>query len=63
MNAPASGWPLEPAALTWNDDETPRSEAFGDVCFASAGGFGENEHVFLDGNDLHARFAAGAGTR
>ncbi|QGT78623.1 FAD-dependent 5-carboxymethylaminomethyl-2-thiouridine(34) oxidoreductase MnmC [Guyparkeria halophila] len=63
MTAPASGWPLEPAALTWNDDETPRSEAFGDVYFSRAGGFGESEHVFLVGNELPTRFAAGDGTR
>ncbi len=63
MNVPASGWPLETAVLTWNDDETPRSEAFGDVYFSRAGGFGESEHVFLSGNDLPARFSAGEGTR
>lgn len=63
MSKLAAGWPLETARLAWQGDDTPRSEAFGDVYFSKEGGFGESEHVFLAGNDLLTRFAAGRGTR
>ena len=63
MSEVASGWPLETAQLSWNRDDTPRNDAFGDVYFSPEGGFGESEHVFIVGNDLAARFARGEGTR
>lgn len=63
MSKLATGWPLETARLSWHGDDTPRSEAFGDVYFSKEGGFGESEHVFLAGNDLLTRFAEGRGNR
>ena len=63
MSELACGWPFETAQLAWGDDDTPRSEAFGDVYFSREGGFSESEHVFLAGNDLPSRFAAGQGRR
>lgn len=49
---------LRPAQIEWTDN-APRSAAFGDVYFSSDGA-AEAEHVFLQGNDLAARFAQGA---
>ena len=37
-------------------DETPVSEAFGDVYFSRGGGIAETEHVFVRGNGLPQRF-------
>lgn len=39
-------------------DEALRSNAFGDIYYQEADGLAETRHVFLDGNDLSARFAA-----
>ncbi|KTG17884.1 MULTISPECIES: FAD-dependent 5-carboxymethylaminomethyl-2-thiouridine(34) oxidoreductase MnmC [unclassified Guyparkeria] len=63
MSEVAGGWPLQTAQLAWNEGDTPRNEAFGDVYFSPEGGFGESEYVFIAGNDLAARFAQGKGTR
>ncbi|MFI9654276.1 FAD-dependent 5-carboxymethylaminomethyl-2-thiouridine(34) oxidoreductase MnmC [Guyparkeria sp. GHLCS8-2] len=63
MNPIARSWPLVPAELSRCDDGTPYSEAFGDLDGSRGGGFGESEHVFLAGNDLHQRFAGGRGNR
>ncbi|MFZ5697508.1 MAG: bifunctional tRNA (5-methylaminomethyl-2-thiouridine)(34)-methyltransferase MnmD/FAD-dependent 5-carboxymethylaminomethyl-2-thiouridine(34) oxidoreductase MnmC [Pseudomonadota bacterium] len=46
------------AVLDWRDG-MPVSRTFGDVYFSADGGVAETTHVFLDGNDLHARFSAG----
>jgi len=63
MSELARGWPLQTAEMSWSDDDTPLSAAFGDVYFSREGGFGESEHVFVAGNDLSSRFAAGQGVR
>lgn len=46
------------AQLDWDDQGQPLSRQFGDVYFSREDGLGETRHVFLDGNDLAARFAA-----
>src|SRR5215831_10617254 len=38
-------------------DETPYSDAFGDVYHSAAGGPAQAEHVFLQGNGLPQRWA------
>lgn len=45
------------AQLDWTDTGHPRSRAFGDVYFA-ADGLAETRHVFIEQNQLAARFAA-----
>jgi len=49
---------LPPPQLEWNDEGLPVSREYGDVYFSKADALGESTHVFLDGNDLPARFAA-----
>lgn len=44
--------------LTWRDG-TPVSQRFDDPFYALSDGLAETRHVFLDGNDLPARFRAG----
>lgn len=46
------------AQLDWDSQGQPLSRQFGDVYFSRDDGLGETRHVFLDGNDLAARFAA-----
>ncbi len=46
------------ALLDWHDG-MPVSRTFDDVYFSVDGGINESTHVFLDGNDLPARFSAG----
>ncbi len=49
---------VDTAQLDWREG-TPVSRAFGDVYFSLDGGVAESTHVFVDCNDLPARFAAG----
>lgn len=49
--------PIEHAELSWNEQGTPVSRAFGDVYFSNENGLEETRHVFLGGNQLPARFA------
>lgn len=49
--------PLRPAQLDWSQD-SPVAEDFGDVYFSRDGGADETAHVFLEQNDLPARFSA-----
>lgn len=44
--------------LDWVADEVPVSRRFGDPYYSLAGGLAETRHVFLEGNDLGARFVA-----
>ncbi|MBJ3761356.1 tRNA (5-methylaminomethyl-2-thiouridine)(34)-methyltransferase MnmD [Maribius pontilimi] len=44
--------------LDWRDD-VPVSTRYDDPYFSLAGGLDETRHVFLDGNDLPARFTPG----
>lgn len=63
MSSIADGWPLEPAELSWRDDGTIHSEAFAGLECSQASGFAKRDHVFLAGNELYTRFAAGEGNR
>ncbi|GHD98356.1 FAD-dependent oxidoreductase [Defluviimonas sp. 20V17] len=47
------------ANLTWRDGGVPVSTLFDDPYFSLAGGLEETRHVFLQGNDLPARFRPG----
>ena len=49
----------ERAELTWRDGDTPVSTRFDDPYFSLENGLAETTHVFLDGNDLPARFCDG----
>ncbi len=45
--------------IDWQGGATPHSRRFGDCYFSDLDGLAETRHVFLAGNDLPARFAAG----
>ncbi|WP_386625150.1 tRNA (5-methylaminomethyl-2-thiouridine)(34)-methyltransferase MnmD [Sulfitobacter geojensis] len=45
--------------ITWRDGDVPVSTRFDDPFFSLENGMAETQHVFLDGNDLPARFARG----
>ncbi len=47
------------ATLSWTEDQVPVSDRFDDPYFSLQNGLEETRHVFLDGNDLPARFAPG----
>ena len=47
------------AKLSWREGGVPVSTRFDDPYFSVADGLAETRHVFLDGNDLPARFAPG----
>ena len=49
----------EQARLSWKDGRVPVSQQFDDPYFSLQNGLAETRHVFLDGNDLPARFAPG----
>lgn len=48
--------PLANASLDWDAQGRPRSLHYDDIYFSSADALGESSHVFLDGNDLPARW-------
>lgn len=45
--------------IAWRDGDVPVSSRFDDPFFSLEDGAAETQHVFLDGNDLPARFAPG----
>ena len=45
--------------IIWHDGDVPVSTRFDDPFFSLEDGVAETRHVFLDGNDLPARFAPG----
>ncbi|NNE51493.1 MAG: tRNA (5-methylaminomethyl-2-thiouridine)(34)-methyltransferase MnmD [Sulfitobacter sp.] len=45
--------------IEWREGDIPVSTRFDDPFFSLEDGVAETEHVFLDGNDLPARFAEG----
>ncbi|GGH33792.1 tRNA U34 5-methylaminomethyl-2-thiouridine-forming methyltransferase MnmC [Cribrihabitans marinus] len=47
------------AELIWTPEGVPVSRRFDDPYFSLANGLAETRHVFLDGNDLPARFGSG----
>jgi len=48
--------PIEHAELSWNEQGTPVSRTFDDVYFSNQNGLEETRYVFLEGNNLPARF-------
>ncbi len=52
--------PIQSAKLHFKDG-TPLSETYGDVYFSKEDGIAESRYVFLDGNNLGARFAEAHG--
>lgn len=50
------------AKLRWEAGDVPVSERFDDPYYSRTDGLAESRHVFLDGNDLKARFRAATGT-
>ena len=50
--------PSATAQLDWDEHGQPHSRAYGDVYFSNSAGLDEPRYVFLDNNDLPARFAA-----
>ena len=52
---------LKPARLQWSDDGSLTSLDYGDVYFQRGVGLEESRYVFLQGNNLHARFKGLAG--
>jgi len=49
----------QPAELTWREGKVPVSQRFDDPYFSLENGLEETAYVFLDGNDLPARFRDG----
>lgn len=49
---------IQHAQLDWDENGNPISRAFADVYFSNESGLAETRHVFLNQNDLHARFTA-----
>ena len=49
--------PIQPAVLTWQNG-VPCASQFNDIYFSNENGLEESRHVFMDGNDLTARFRA-----
>lgn len=47
------------AEIEWRDGQVPVSRRFDDPYFSLENGLAETRHVFLEGNDLPARFADG----
>lgn len=47
------------AEVTWTEDQIPVSDRFDDPYYSLQNGVEETRHVFLEGNDLPARFATG----
>lgn len=50
--------PLRSANVHFNDQGTPVADAFDDVYFSNDSGIQETEHVFMQGNDIAARWQA-----
>ncbi|MDH4039173.1 MAG: bifunctional tRNA (5-methylaminomethyl-2-thiouridine)(34)-methyltransferase MnmD/FAD-dependent 5-carboxymethylaminomethyl-2-thiouridine(34) oxidoreductase MnmC [Gammaproteobacteria bacterium] len=55
--------PVTAAAVGWSDAGDPLSVAFGDVYYSRDNGLEESRYVFLQGNDLPARWQASPAAR
>lgn len=55
MNRPRD---IHNATITWQDDGAPYSPDYDDVYFSRQGGMAETDHVFLNANELQARWLA-----
>ena len=60
MNATPAPTALDYAQVDWGADGVPRSPLYGDVYHAREGACGQSEAVFVQGNDLPRRWAAGS---
>ena len=49
---------IDHADLHWDEHGQPLSSQFDDVYFSRASGLAESQHVFIQHNQLPARFAA-----
>ena len=49
---------LEHASIGWENAATPWSEAFGDIYWNRQGGLAEKQFVFIEVNNLRARWQA-----
>jgi tRNA 5-methylaminomethyl-2-thiouridine biosynthesis bifunctional protein len=49
---------IENAQVSWQEDGAPYSAEYEDVYFSREGGLAETHHVFLEANDLQARWRA-----
>jgi tRNA 5-methylaminomethyl-2-thiouridine biosynthesis bifunctional protein len=58
MSDTTANAPSHTAQLDWDDLGQPHSRAYDDVYFSNSLGLSEPRYVFLDNNDLPARFAA-----
>ncbi len=57
--SPTHSSDIEAPDLDWRDGGIPVSRLFDDPYFSLQDGLAETQHVFLDGNDLPARFRSG----
>jgi tRNA 5-methylaminomethyl-2-thiouridine biosynthesis bifunctional protein len=56
--ADQQGYLLEHANIGWENAETPWSAAFGDIYWNRQGGLAEKQFVFIEANNLQARWQA-----
>ena len=58
LNPTQTPWtPLSPPALDWRDD-VPVAQDSGDIYFSTEDGLAESDYVFIEGNDLPARWSS-----
>ena len=58
LNPTQTPWtPLSPPALDWRDD-VPVAQTSGDIYFSTEDGLAESDYVFIEGNDLPARWSS-----
>ncbi|PWB36051.1 bifunctional tRNA (5-methylaminomethyl-2-thiouridine)(34)-methyltransferase MnmD/FAD-dependent 5-carboxymethylaminomethyl-2-thiouridine(34) oxidoreductase MnmC [Pseudomonas sp. SDI] len=53
-----SATPLHYAQIDWDEQGRPHSRQYDDIYFSKEQSLAETQHVFIDQNDLHQRFAA-----
>ena len=58
LNPTQTPWtPLSSPALDWRDD-VPVSRDSGDIYFSTEDGLAESDYIFIEGNDLPARWSS-----
>nr|MBV6628783.1 tRNA (5-methylaminomethyl-2-thiouridine)(34)-methyltransferase MnmD [Oceanococcus sp. HetDA_MAG_MS8] len=63
MNATPQATGFAPAEVVWREDGTAVSPKFGDVFHSASGAAAQARYVFIQGNDLPARWQRGEATR
>lgn len=63
MNATPQATSFAPATVVWREDGTAVSDEFGDVFHSASGAAEQSRYVFIEGNDLPARWHRGEATR